>query len=160
MKQIADTEPCLCHSGKSYVNCCKPVITDHSEAKTAEQLMRARYVSFVLQETEFILKTWDEKKRPKALNFEDNPVSWLGLEVHSSSAGQTTDDAGEVEFTASYIENGALCRLKERSLFRKKDGLWYYLYGQCHVTTEKNARNAPCPCGSGKKFKKCCYSLR
>ena len=24
------------------------------------------------------------------------------------------------------------------------------------VTTEKVGRNAPCPCGSGKKYKKCC----
>ncbi|MCX5873963.1 MAG: SEC-C metal-binding domain-containing protein [Deltaproteobacteria bacterium] len=25
-----------------------------------------------------------------------------------------------------------------------------------HGTTEKIGRNAPCPCGSGKKYKKCC----
>jgi preprotein translocase subunit SecA len=25
---------------------------------------------------------------------------------------------------------------------------------------EKISRNAPCPCGSGKKYKKCCGSLR
>ncbi len=28
------------------------------------------------------------------------------------------------------------------------------------VTSEKVDRNSPCPCGSGKKYKKCCLNLK
>jgi hypothetical protein len=35
----------------------------------------------------------------------------------------------------------------------------YYSYGEPYVRTEpKIGRNDPCPCGSGKKYKKCCLS--
>jgi SEC-C motif-containing protein len=50
----------------------------------------------------------------------------------------------------------------ERSQFRKVDGRWYFVSGQkisappLKRDAEKVGRNDPCPCGSGKKFKKCC----
>ncbi|UNB77983.1 SEC-C domain-containing protein [Escherichia coli] len=34
----------------------------------------------------------------------------------------------------------------------KENGQWYYIDG----TRPQICRNDPCPCGSGKKFKKCC----
>lgn len=154
---ITSNEPCPCGSDKEFGECCEVIISDHSKAETAEQLMRSRYVGFAIHHTDHVLRTWDEKKRPKGLNFEDNPVSWIGLEVHSTSAGAINDDGGEVEFTATYIENGMICKLREKSTFRKKEGLWYYVYGDTTLTKDKPARNAPCLCGSGKKFKKCCY---
>ncbi|WP_187439378.1 SEC-C metal-binding domain-containing protein, partial [Escherichia coli] len=40
----------------------------------------------------------------------------------------------------------------ERSRFLKENGQWYYIDG----TRPLFGRNDPCPCGSGKKFKKCC----
>ena len=40
------------------------------------------------------------------------------------------------------------------------DGIEEELYpkgeGALHISNEKVGRNDPCPCGSGKKFKKCC----
>ncbi|MBK0365596.1 SEC-C domain-containing protein [Salmonella enterica] len=33
-----------------------------------------------------------------------------------------------------------------------RDDMWYYIDG----TRPQLGRNDPCPCGSGKKFKKCC----
>jgi uncharacterized protein YecA (UPF0149 family) len=32
----------------------------------------------------------------------------------------------------------------------------YYTQLKPHRTEKKPARNDPCPCGSGKKYKKCC----
>jgi len=57
-----------------------------------------------------------------------------------------------VSFVARYREaqrNGAII---ERSRFLCENGHWYYINGQRPVF----GRNDPCPCGSGKKFKKCC----
>ena len=50
----------------------------------------------------------------------------------------------------------------EVSLFRKIDGTWLYSGGkevgpaQFKRDAPKKGRNELCPCGSGKKYKKCC----
>lgn len=131
---------------------------NHGAATTAEQLMRSRYSAFVLQKTAHILKTWHQSNRPAVLNFEDHPVTWIQLTVHESSAGSPADSRGTVSFTSTYMENGQLCSLSERSNFTKIDDLWYYVDGICEVSKQKVERNRPCPCGSGKKFKRCCVS--
>ena len=149
---------CPCGSGSAYFSCCLPVLNDHSLATTAEMLMRSRYTAFVRQHTQHIQSSWHMKTRPKTVNFEDHPVVWLGLQIHSCQDGLAGDNNGTVDFTCSYLENGQLCKLQEVSQFLKENGLWYYLSGECRVTKEKIARNAPCPCGSGQKFKRCCLS--
>ena len=45
--------------------------------------------------------------------------------------------------------------------FKKFNGEWKYVAGNIITETvkrdgEKIGRNDPCPCGSGKKYKKCC----
>jgi len=120
--------------------------------------MRSRYTAFVRKHEQHILASWHPRTRPPALNFDDNPVVWLELLIHESIEGGKNDSAGTVEFTSSYLENGQLCRLREKSQFLKEDGRWFYLRGECSVKREKIERNLPCPCGSGRKFKKCCLS--
>lgn len=154
---IQNDDPCLCGSTKIFGECCGAILDDHSKAETAEQLMRSRYTGFALQHNEHLLRSWSITTRPNSLNHDDHPVTWIGLEVHGTTDGQIGDDIGEVEFTARYIENSMLCKLREKSSFQKVDDLWYYLNGECEVKKEKLDRNAPCLCGSGKKFKKCCY---
>ena len=38
----------------------------------------------------------------------------------------------------------------------KKKEIKQKLHEDSHITVEKIGRNDPCPCGSGKKYKKCC----
>lgn len=154
-----DANPCPCGSGNTRANCCQPVLDDHRIAETAEQLMRSRYTAFVVRHDKHILASWHAKTRPQTLNHDDNPVRWLGLEIHCSSDGRLSDTAGIVEFTSSYLEDGQLCRLREKSNFLREGDLWYYLNGDCKVQHEKISRNQTCPCGSGKKFKRCCLNL-
>ncbi|WP_411751462.1 SEC-C metal-binding domain-containing protein, partial [Serratia sp. (in: enterobacteria)] len=42
--------------------------------------------------------------------------------------------------------------MHERSRFLRLEQRWYYIDG----TKPQPGRNAICPCGSGKKYKKCC----
>lgn len=147
---------CPCGSQIPFAACCLPILDDHRRAETAEALMRSRYSAFVQKHEQHILTSWHPRTRPKALNFDDHPVVWLGLEIHESVEGTPSDSTGTVEFTTSYLENGQLCSLREKSQFLKEDGLWLYLRGECRIKKEKVERNQPCPCGSGKKFKKCC----
>lgn len=46
--------------------------------------------------------------------------------------------------------------LHERSRFLKIDDCWFYIDG----VQPKVGRNDPCPCGSGRKYKKCCEHNR
>ncbi len=155
---MSKVSQCPCGSGLSYSACCLPVINDHRLAATAEMLMRSRYTAFVQQHAQHIQSSWHTTTRPKALNFDDHPVVWLGLEIHSCRDGLPSDTTGSVDFTCSYLENGQLCKLQEVSQFVQEDCLWYYLKGDCKVIKEKIARNTSCPCGSGQKFKRCCLS--
>lgn len=149
-------DSCPCGSQLPFSTCCRPILDDHGRAETAEALMRSRYAAFVQRNEPHILASWHSRTRPKALNFDDHPVVWLGLEIHDCQAGTAKDSEGTVEFTTLYLENGQLCSLRETSQFLKEDGLWFYLRGECRIKRDKVERNHPCPCGSGKKFKKCC----
>lgn len=151
---------CPCGSQKSFAACCLPIFDNHQCAETAEALMRSRYSAFVHKHENHILASWHPRSRPKTLHFDDHPVTWLGLQIHECQEGAQEDSTGTVEFTSSYLENGQLCRLKEKSQFLKEDGLWFYLRGECQVKREKVERNSPCPCGSGLKFKRCCLQLK
>jgi SEC-C motif-containing protein len=156
---MTENTNCPCGSQTKYENCCKPILDDHSKAVTAESLMRSRYTAFTRKNTKHILRSWHSTVRPKKLNFEDNPVVWIGLEVLGKSGGESDDTAGTVEFTTSYLENGQLCTLRENSEFIREDTLWFYLKGTASLEKKKLERNKPCPCGSGKKFKRCCLAL-
>ena len=154
-----DKSPCQCGSGEMFSACCEPILNDHSRAGTALQLMRSRYTAFIHKHDRHILASWDPSTRPRALNHEDHPVSWVGLQIHETDRGQEKDTEGTVTFTASYIENGQFCHLREKSRFRKENDLWFYINGECDLKKEKIARNSACPCGSGKKFKRCCLQV-
>lgn len=92
-----------------------------------------------------------------------NPrMTWTRLEIVDTEDGAETDATGIVEFRAHYqTESGERGVHHERSRFRKIDEKWMYVDGDqvtpAPVRREtKVGRNDPCPCGSGKKFKRCC----
>ena len=153
---MSNSPLCPCGSNLPYTSCCLPILDGHHRAETAEALMRSRYTAFVCQHEQHILASWHKNNRPEKLNFDDHPVVWLGLEIHEVRDGLENDMTGSVDFTSTYLENGQISRLRENSQFVREDGLWYYLSGQCNVKRQKVERNGPCPCGSGKKFKRCC----
>ncbi|MBD3244209.1 MAG: hypothetical protein GF331_26695, partial [Chitinivibrionales bacterium] len=69
---------------------------------------------------------------------------------------------GTVEFIASYDDSEGFKRHHEIGHFHKLHAAWYYEDGEMVKPkpvvreTPKVGRNDPCPCGSGKKYKKCC----
>ena len=119
--------------------------------------MRSRYSAFVVGDSDYLRQTWHETTRPEQLQVEQG-VHWLGLQILACQAGGPEDVEGWVEFMAQFKVHGRLQCLHERSRFRRKEGRWYYLDGQIHQQpkAEKVGRNTSCPCGSGKKFKRCC----
>ncbi len=118
--------------------------------------MRSRYTAYVLGYSEYILQTWAPVTRPQILDLTTDKVKWLGLVIHDCREGLETDRGGEVEFIATSIAAGCLCTMHENSRFIRPEQYWYYLDGRCESAGKRLDRNSPCPCNSGKKFKRCC----
>jgi SEC-C motif-containing protein len=157
---------CHCGSGQPFDECCGLILSGKAEAATVEQLMRARYSAFAEQDVDFISNSLHPNHRhdhdAEATRRWAANSDWLGLEIVSVEQGQEPDEEGVVEFIATFKEKGVTRHHHERSRFRKEDGRWYFVDGdmvlpQTRVNEgPKVGRNDPCPCGSGKKFKKCC----
>ncbi len=156
---------CPCGSKIAYAECCRPLIKGERRAETAERLMRSRYSAYVKKELEYIYTSlhphsrsnYDEKSsRAWAENAE-----WHSLEIVESKGGGPGDREGKVEFIAVYSQNGVKTEHHELSTFKKEGDTWYFADGRQMPkkpvsAAPKVGRNDPCPCGSGKKFKKCC----
>ena len=163
---MLDTNLCPCGSTHRLDQCCLPVIQGKKRADTAEQLLRARYTAFVTGDIDFILtshhsKTRAEIKREEVEDWSKNS-KWLELKIIQVEGGQSTDTQGNIIFGAYYEAEGKNHEHLEKSFFEKEKGEWKFLDAQSvQVGTFKRlepkvGRNDACPCGSGKKYKKCC----
>ncbi len=131
--------------------------------------MRSRYSAYVVQDVDYVMKT----HAPETIDTVDRDgaaawsreAEWMGLEILETEKGEENDDEGIVEFVARYSLDGEVYTHHERSKFRRINGAWFYLEGEMVKSqpmvreTPKVGRNEPCPCGSGKKYKKCCGRL-
>lgn len=156
---------CPCGSKRAYSECCENLHKGEN-ATTAEALMRARYSAFEKNEINYLSKT----HKPGTEDFDEDEArawatnsTWKGLEIVSTKNGLESDSEGIVEFKALYTDaEGKDIIHHEISNFIKIENQWFYSEGQIVGAgplvraTPKVGRNEPCPCGSGKKFKKCC----
>ncbi len=153
-------ESCPCGSGDPGAHCCLPYVSGQQRALTALALMRSRYTAYVIKNSEYLGATWHASTRPEQLDVSGNTAQWTGLEIIKTSGGGAADTVGTVEFIAHYINTGRRQQLHEVSRFVQERGRWFYVDGvvrEPSVKTRVSAgRNDPCPCGSGKKYKKCC----
>jgi SEC-C motif-containing protein len=157
---------CPCGSTRPFDQCCGPFLSGDATAPTAEALMRSRYTAYTRHDIDYIGRTLAPESShdfdAAAATTWATQAQWLGLEILATERGREDDVEGVVEFVAAYKQNGATVKHRERSTFRKSDeGVWYFVEGAAQAArepahSEKIGRNDPCPCGSGKKYKKCC----
>ena len=69
------------------------------------------------------------------------------------------ENSGYVYFKAFYIEQNILVTLSEKSRFIRKNEKWYYQDGDTDIEKSRIPLKSQCPCGSGKKFKRCCMKI-
>ncbi len=148
---------CPCGLEQTYAECCGQYIAG-TPAPTPDLLMRSRYTAFIKEDYDYIRATWHPETLPEDLG-EEEPSNWVGLEIIEWAMDEEEVE-GEVEFKASLIFDNKLELLHEVSDFEKIDGKWVYHSGEfkndgTHIT--KISKSADCPCGSGKKFKRCHY---
>ena len=152
---------CTCFSGLPFGECCAPYLERLAVPESAEALMRSRFSAFQVKDPDYLKETWDPIKRPKHLDFEKDERVWSSLEIVSTVGGLAQDERGVVEFKAQYKLGDDTYLFHEISRFVKREGRWLYLdatfpyHGKVAHKGEW-LKNAPCPCGSGKKLKKCC----
>ncbi|RUM35196.1 MAG: zinc chelation protein SecC [Desulfobulbus sp.] len=156
---MVSNRQCMCGSGRAFSACCSPIIRSTRLAATAEELMRSRFTANVLRDVRYILDSWYASTRPETLDPGSIP-QWIRLQIVDVVAGTASDEEGIVEFKATCLQADRFSLLHERSRFVRKNGQWYYLDGEIirHATVSARGvgRNNPCPCGSGRKYKKCC----
>ncbi len=150
---ISSSSPCPCGSALAYQECCQRLHLGQP-APSAEALMRSRYSAFALQLNDYLISSWHPETRPQQLELEATTV-WQRLEI---VAAHNDQHSGEVHFKATYCENGQWWVLQEKSQFRYQDNHWFYHSGDYQPHRLDPKRNDPCPCGSAKKYKKCCLS--
>lgn len=152
---------CPCGSAVEFDQCCGPILAGVA-AKTPEALMRSRYSAYVLGKMDHIDRTHAPEIRADFNRAEAErmarEIEWLGLQVIDSGE---SGDRGTVEFSIRFRRDGQELTQHEVSTFRRSDGHWLYVDGKVSANAPprqvvKIGRNDPCPCGSGRKHKKCC----
>jgi len=113
--------------------------------KTPKDLMISRYEAFVRNDGEYLSLTTTQNISTDMSAYKN--IKWLKLEILDAKGD-------EVEFKAYYNEDGVIGVLHERSRFVFQNGRWLYDDGVLYNTQVQ--RNEICPCGSSKKYKKCC----
>ena len=83
--------------------------------------MRSRYSAFVVEDLEYVWRTWHPRTRPEKATAIPGLV-WTGLEIIDTADG-------EVEFRARYREGGQYGTLHERSRFAIRAHRWFYVDG-------------------------------
>lgn len=157
---------CYCGLEKEAENCCLPIIRGQAKAQNPEELMRARYSAHCLKDYDFLVSSTHPAFRDdvdrKEIEDWAKAMVWEQLQILNTKDGGANDDTGQVDFCAHYTISGIPQELREDAFFRKEGDNWYYVEGDVHSPEPvrrdgpKIGRNDPCPCGSGKKFKKCC----
>ena len=81
--------------------------------------MRSRYTAYTRADIPYIKKTMKKPLDEQVARKRATSVTWIGLEVLDACEN-------EVEFKASYMENGRLMVLHERSFFVLENDRWIY----------------------------------
>ena len=128
--------------------------------------MRSRYSAHAKKAFDYIFETTLPSNRQdadqKGTAAWSRKLDWQRLEVRNIENGGPDDEMGTVEFVARYRKNGQAFDHHEIAEFVREDGRWCFKDGQAPQPVQavrqgpKIGRNAPCACGSGKKYKKCC----
>lgn len=161
---MENTDPCPCSSGATFADCCERIIKGNREPETAAELMRARYSAFAAGAIDFIVASTHSRTRREI----DIPYTteWSKTSIWQELKIIETKDVDEnkslVSFEAKFTQHGTEQIHREKSVFERENGQWRFVTGDelknptVRYETPPPGRNEPCPCGSGRKYKKCC----
>ena len=97
---MKNEDTCPCKSGKTFGECCGPIIAGDAKAETAEALMRARYTSYVTGDVRF-LKTSATEEVQKEFSEEDSKAWSAAAEWHGGDGSVFLFKIGYLHFSSS-----------------------------------------------------------
>ncbi|GEO80700.1 hypothetical protein ROR02_08310 [Pararhodospirillum oryzae] len=127
--------------------------------------MRSRYTAYVRGDIDYLMRTMITDVRQDFDPAEARAIAaearWDGLEIREVRNGGPEDDEGTVEYVTRFRFKGQKRVHHERAYFTRIEGAWQVCGGEVNPKAPPRrvaavGRNDPCPCGSGKKYKKCC----
>lgn len=147
-------QKCYCKSGLDFGECCEPLLRVLEIPSTPLALMRSRYSAYCLGDVNYLQATthnhtWSDEELKFIQDWADKSI-WQHLEIIYVS--ETI-----VEFKAYYIFEGKQHLHHEKSTFVKIKDMWKYLDGEVYPDEVNLLRNQACICGSGLKYKRCCF---
>lgn len=148
------TQNCYCKSQKKFSECCEPILRVDRVANSALELMRSRYSAYCLGDVNYLQATthdhtWTDEELKFIQDWADNSF-WQHLDV-------VYYDEEVVEFKAYYVFEGKQHMHHEKSAFKKVSDMWKYVDGEIYEDKVEFLRNVTCICGSGQKYKRCCF---
>ncbi|MGZ3633179.1 MAG: peptide deformylase [Parachlamydiaceae bacterium] len=126
---------CPCESEKMYEECCGRFHRG-SVPSNAQELMRSRYVAYVLNLPDYIIAT----THPGSPYYQDNRTTWKRNLAQFSERStfhkleildfQENGDSAMVVFVAYLSQGEEEATFTEKSYFQKVKGKWLYLRGE------------------------------
>ena len=154
---MVSREHCPCGQPESFANCCEAV--QKQGAQHVEALMRSRYSAYVLGQIDYLITTTLPAQQSgldrDAMQQWSQSSQWLGLDVLGSAQQDSSPARGWVRFNVRWqdAEGHQLAHEELSHFVRGGDQRWYFIDPTVRLKTD---RNGDCPCGSGRKVKKCC----
>jgi SEC-C motif-containing protein len=171
MSAMLQSTCCPCESHISLLGkpCCEEIISGARKARSAKELLRARYTAFATCAMPFILASTHPRVREESDEAANRTwaetSTFTRLEILDTCSDG--DSAEYITFEAHFTQKHQRHIHRERARFELLDGEWFFVSSEIlkpqtiRYDAPKPGRNEPCPCGSGRKYKKCCSrSLR
>ncbi|WP_309498332.1 YchJ family metal-binding protein [Sulfurovum sp.] len=148
-------DKCYCKNGLNFSECCEPILRVLEIAPSALSLMRSRYSAYCLGDVNYLQATthdhtWSDEELKFIQDWADNSI-WQHLDIIDFN-----DEM--VEFKAYYVFQGKQHMHHEKSVFLKVNDMWKYVDGDVYEDKVTFLRNEKCICGSGQKYKRCCFT--
>lgn len=144
--------------------CCEEIIAGTKKARSANELLRARYTAFATCAMTFIVETAHPRVREE-FDLESNRKWAENSTFTKLEILETVSDgafAEYVTFEAHFTQKNHHEIHRERARFERVENEWFYLSSEIlkpqtiQYDAPKPGRNQPCPCSSERKYKKCC----
>ena len=152
---------CPCGSGKQFGACCALYINGAS-APDAQALMRSRYTAYVVGALDHVAATHAPEVRDDFNRAEAERLARI-CEFQELDIRNVVEngDTAQIDFVIRFRRDNKDMMQVELAEFRRESGRWLYAGGKLSSqvsqrTVTRVGRNDACPCGSGKKAKKCC----
>jgi SEC-C motif-containing protein len=147
-KHLEPSHACACTSGKSYGDCCRPLLRGEREAPDAVAMMRSRFSAFALDYSAYLWRTLHpshpDRARPEAEILRNFRRASRTMEYRALSILDSAGDAGraQVLFLARVGDRGRDLSFLERSDFLHDGTGWRYANGTVRPATDFAAPEA------------------